>query len=168
MTIALTPTGWQSLLGGALPPAYASGTLGDNLATTKILNGVATSSLKGASFCVGYGSNASEMTSAMRLRPVATVGSPMGSCAPALPADPKMRADCVFNWAESTYAGFFAPSGTASQTASSFYLRFYAATNAYLGMNADSTRLYYLGNLSNNNLLDLGDSAQWFAAAACR
>jgi alpha-tubulin suppressor-like RCC1 family protein len=71
----LTATGWQLVVNGQLIP-YASGVLGDLLAAQKILDGIDTSKLKGAEFCIGYGTSAAEMTSAGRMRSVATIPDP--------------------------------------------------------------------------------------------
>jgi hypothetical protein len=70
--IQLTPTGWQTVVNGQLIP-YASGVLGDQLATQTILNGTDTTTLKGAEFCVGYGTNAQDMINNGNIRAVATI-----------------------------------------------------------------------------------------------
>jgi alpha-tubulin suppressor-like RCC1 family protein len=68
----LTPTGWQPVANGQLIP-YASGVLGDQLSAQTILNGTDTTNLKGAQFCLGYGTSAEEMAAAGRIRTVATI-----------------------------------------------------------------------------------------------
>jgi alpha-tubulin suppressor-like RCC1 family protein len=68
----LTPSGWQLVVNGQLIP-YASGVLNDLLATQKILDGIDTTNLKGAVFCLGYGTSAPEMTASGRMRAVATI-----------------------------------------------------------------------------------------------
>jgi len=70
--IQLTPTGWQTVVNGQLIP-YASGVLGDQLAAQTILNGTDTSNLKGAEFCVGYGTSAEDMVNNGNIRAVATI-----------------------------------------------------------------------------------------------
>ncbi len=70
--IQLTSTGWQQVIGGQLIP-LASGVLGDLLAAQTILNGQDTTSLKGAQFCVGYGTSATEMVATGKMRVVATI-----------------------------------------------------------------------------------------------
>ena len=79
--IQLTPTGWQPVTNGQLLP-YSSGVLGDQLAAQTILNGTDTSTLKGAEFCVGYGSTAQDMVSNGNIRAVATIpgGTASTSC----------------------------------------------------------------------------------------
>lgn len=54
---------------------YASGVLGDSIATQNILNNTDTSSLAGAQICVGYGTSASEMIDGARMQVIATVDS---------------------------------------------------------------------------------------------
>jgi alpha-tubulin suppressor-like RCC1 family protein len=70
--IQLTPSGWQTVVSGQLIP-YASGVLGDQLAAQTILNGVDTTNLKGAEFCVGYGTSAQNMIDNGNIRAVATI-----------------------------------------------------------------------------------------------
>ena len=73
--IQLTAMGWQPVSNGQLI-AYASGILGDQLGAQTILDAVDTTNLKGAEFCVGYGTTAEEMTAAARMRAVATIPDP--------------------------------------------------------------------------------------------
>jgi alpha-tubulin suppressor-like RCC1 family protein len=68
----LTPAGWQLVVNGQLIP-YASGVLNDLLATQMILDRIDTTNLKGAVFCLGYGTSAPEMTASGRMRAVATI-----------------------------------------------------------------------------------------------
>jgi alpha-tubulin suppressor-like RCC1 family protein len=70
--VQLTPTGWQTVVNGQLLP-YASGVLGDQLAAQTILNNVDTTNLKGAEFCVGYGTSAEDMVNNGNIRAVATI-----------------------------------------------------------------------------------------------
>jgi alpha-tubulin suppressor-like RCC1 family protein len=79
--IQLTATGWQTVTNGQLIP-YASGVLGDQLAAQTILNNTDTSGLKGAEFCVGYGSSAQDMVTNGNFRVVASIpgAAPGGSC----------------------------------------------------------------------------------------
>ena len=70
--VNLTATGWQPAVTGQLIP-YAGGVLGDQLSAQTILDGVDTTNLKGAQFCVGYGTSAEEMTATGRIRVVASI-----------------------------------------------------------------------------------------------
>jgi hypothetical protein len=79
--IQLTPAGWQTVVNGQLIP-YASGVLGDQLAAQTILNGTDTTNLKGAEFCVGYGTSAQDMVNNGNIRAVANIpgASTTASC----------------------------------------------------------------------------------------
>ena len=79
--LQLTPTGWQTVTNGQLL-AYSSGVLGDQLAAQTILNNTDTSTLKGAEFCVGYGTSAADMLGSGNIRSVATIpgGAASTSC----------------------------------------------------------------------------------------
>jgi alpha-tubulin suppressor-like RCC1 family protein len=81
--IQLTSSGWQPVVNGQLIP-YASGVLGDQVAAQTILNGIDTTNLKGAQFCLGYGVNADQMIAAGTMRVVATIPDPnaTGAAAP--------------------------------------------------------------------------------------
>jgi hypothetical protein len=80
-----TASGWQMVVNGQLVP-YTTGVLGDETAAQNILDTTDVNSLKGAEFCVGYGTSAAEMTASGRMVPVATVpdpsatGASAGSC----------------------------------------------------------------------------------------
>ena len=73
--------------------------------------------------------------------------------------------DCLFNWAEVSYPNWFAPAGAATAQLPPYTYRFYSRTNAYLGTGND--RLYYLGPLSDNSLLDVGPLSPWLTTAGC-
>lgn len=83
--VQLTASGWQPVVNGQLLP-YATGVLGEQLAAQSILNGADTASLRGAEFCLGYGTSAGEMVASARMRPVLTIPDPnsaggaSGSC----------------------------------------------------------------------------------------
>jgi alpha-tubulin suppressor-like RCC1 family protein len=70
--IQLTSSGWQPVVNGQLI-AYASGVLGDQLAAQTILSNTDTTDLKGAQFCVGYGTSAEEMAAAGRMKTIVTI-----------------------------------------------------------------------------------------------
>jgi len=70
--IQLTSSGWQPVVNGQLL-SYAEGVLGGLLAAQSILNNVNTTTMPGAQFCLGYGTSATEMTAAGRMRTVATI-----------------------------------------------------------------------------------------------
>jgi alpha-tubulin suppressor-like RCC1 family protein len=70
--LQLTPTGWQTVTNGQLL-SYSSGVLGDQLAAQTILANTDTTTLKGAEFCVGYGTSAQDMLGSGNIRAVATI-----------------------------------------------------------------------------------------------
>jgi hypothetical protein len=61
--VQLTNSGWQQVVNGQLLP-YSQGVLGDQLAAQTILNNTDTTGLKGAQFCLGYGTGATGSASA--------------------------------------------------------------------------------------------------------
>ncbi len=70
--VQLTASGWQLVVNGQLIP-YASGVLGDQLASQTILNGTDTTNLIGAQFCVGYGTDATDMIAAGNVQLIETI-----------------------------------------------------------------------------------------------
>jgi hypothetical protein len=82
------------------------------------------------------------------------------------PTGTRREADAIFHWAEQTYPGWFMPAGVASQSASGYWLRYYAASGSYLGVNTSGTpHLFYLGPLSNGAIFDLGLLSSWLGSA---
>lgn len=79
---------------------------------------------------------------------------------------PGSQSDCLFNWAEKTYPTLFAPAA-ASNTLTPYYYRYYPQTLAYLATSATDNHVYYLGTISNNTVLDVGDLPTWQTAAGC-
>jgi hypothetical protein len=81
--VQLTPTGWQPVVNGQLIP-YASGVLGDQLAAQTILSNASTADLLGSQFCVGYGTDATEMIAAGKMHLVAIIPDPNASATASL------------------------------------------------------------------------------------
>lgn len=75
------------------------------------------------------------------------------------------RSDCLFNWAEANYPQLFSPAGSASQTSSPYYYRYYQHTNSYVGVSSANDHVYYLG--PDGNLQDVGQFSTWLTAAGC-
>lgn len=75
----------------------------------------------------------------------------------------QQQSDCLFNWAETGFPDFFAPH-VQSQSAGPYYYRFYPP-GSYLAI--ASNQLLYLGPLSNNTVLQLGDVVTWYARSGC-
>lgn len=83
-------------------------------------------------------------------------------------ADADRLADCLFGWAESQYAAFFAPRGAQSASLGPYRYRYYGTSKAYLGVSSTDGNLYYLGPVTANALSSLGPAATWYATATCR
>ena len=85
MLVQLTSTGWQLVVNGQLIP-YASGVLGDQLAAQTILSNTDTATLKGAQFCLGYGTSAGDMIASGKIQLIGTIpnssstSTAMGTC----------------------------------------------------------------------------------------
>ncbi len=84
------------------------------------------------------------------------------------PATFASSSDCLFIWAERTYAAFFAPAGAATVKLAQYYYRYYAQSQAYLGTSSENNHVYYFGPLSGNSLFDLGNLSDWLTTAGCR
>lgn len=75
--------------------------------------------------------------------------------------------DCLFDWAELTYPQFFAPAGAASATYAPYYYRYYPGTGNYLATSSADNRIWVLGLISGNNLLDVGPITDFLSTAGC-
>lgn len=78
------------------------------------------------------------------------------------------QTDCVFSWAERTYAELFVPAGATSKTLDKYYYRYYATTNSYIARDLVGDSLLYLGPLSGNQVLDVGALSGWVTQAGCQ
>ena len=78
------------------------------------------------------------------------------------------QSTCLFNWAGSTFPGFFSPAGAIAGTLLSYYFMYYPATNSFLATSSADYHLYYLGPLTNNTVFDLGVFSGWVAIAGCQ
>lgn len=76
-------------------------------------------------------------------------------------------ADCLFNWAERTYAQFFAPAGVTSQTSAPYYYRYYSGTANYLATSSANNHIWVLGPSFGNGPLDVGSITSYLTAAGC-
>lgn len=72
-------------------------------------------------------------------------------------------ANCLLDWAQRNYSKLF-PSAAPSQVDSPYLYRHYARTNAYLGISAADSNVYYL---ANGQLQNFGPASAWFATAGC-
>ncbi len=87
-----------------------------------------------------------------------------GTVTAVLPSNP---ADCLFNWAEQTFAAFFAPAGAASTNLSPFYYRFYAGTSTYLAVSSADNAVWAMGPATGGRASKIGPTADLLAAAGC-
>ena len=76
-------------------------------------------------------------------------------------------ADCLFNWAESSYPDFFAPAKVASATAAPYYYRYYSGTATYLATSSFDNHVWALGPITGNKALDVGQVSSILTAAGC-
>ncbi|MBF0573402.1 MAG: hypothetical protein HQK69_06535 [Desulfamplus sp.] len=71
--------------------------------------------------------------------------------------------DRIFNWLEAKFPDIINPSGASSQTLSGYYYRYYIGTGAYIA--EKDGQLYYLGEVSNWEVLNVGTVTQLLAMA---
>lgn len=99
-----------------------------------------------------------------------TTGIPAGAppVAPQVPTPSAQfltRANCVFDWAETTYASVFAPAGATTQTWQEFVYRAYPGTKYYLGVSTKDEHVYTM--LDGASLRDEGALTVWATKAGC-
>lgn len=80
---------------------------------------------------------------------------------------PQSNLECLFNWAERNYQELFTPSPLTTSTYGPYEYKYYSATNSYLGTSQNDQHLYYLGPLSNNEIIDVGPLATWLSTSNC-
>lgn len=79
-------------------------------------------------------------------------------------ATTQQSSDCLFDWAETSFPEYFAPR-TQSQSAAPYYGRVYPPSTI---LAIAFGRLYYLGPVSGNTVLDLGEVLSWYATSGCQ
>ncbi len=72
-------------------------------------------------------------------------------------------AECLFTWVERALPQFV-PTSPSTELFGAYQYRHYPAANAYLGIGADSGRVFYLGAAG---LVDLGSAFERFSQASC-
>lgn len=77
---------------------------------------------------------------------------------------PTSDADRVFNWAEATYAAFFAPAKAATAQAAGYTYRYYSGTGNLLAVKDNKLWLY--GPATQNQVIDGGLLSGWVSLAA--
>ncbi len=73
---------------------------------------------------------------------------------------------CLFNWAQTIYPSLFSPASASLQNFLSYTYRYYANTNAYVGVSSTDNHVYYLG--PDNILRDEGPVAGWLNLSNCQ
>jgi hypothetical protein len=76
--------------------------------------------------------------------------------------------DCIFGWAERNFPQFFAPTGPASQTAETYYFRYYSGKGNFLATNSADNHLWALGVATAGQALDLGPLPPFLLTAGCQ
>lgn len=79
-------------------------------------------------------------------------------------ATTQQSSDCLFDWAETSFPEYFAPR-TQSQSAAPYYGRVYPPSTI---LAIAFGKLYYLGPVSSNTILDLGDVLSWYTTSGCQ
>jgi len=72
--------------------------------------------------------------------------------------------DCLFNWAQTHYAGLFSPAAN-SQFYGQYYYRQYPANNTYLGVSSEDNHVYYM---ASGVMQDEGLASSWYTATGCK
>lgn len=79
----------------------------------------------------------------------------------------RRASDCLFDWAQLNYQNLFAPTERSSEIFSPYYFRHFRQSAAYLATSIDDRHVYYLGPLSNSQILDVGPMDTWLATSSC-
>lgn len=72
--------------------------------------------------------------------------------------------DCLFDWAEKNYNGYFAPAAV-SQFFGPYFYRYYSAIDSYLGISSEDNKLYFL---DRGVMYDEGLASSWYTTTGCR
>ncbi len=75
--------------------------------------------------------------------------------------------ECFLAWAEGKYPDLFAPSGAATEVSSFYSYRYYAKTEAYLGISSTDNHVYYMKK-ADGVLQDEGPLSNWLPVSGCR
>lgn len=74
--------------------------------------------------------------------------------------------ECLFNWAQTFYPQLFSPAVIGLQQSSPYLYRYYATTNAYLGVSTADNHVYYL-ETNQTVPKDMGDISSLMKEAGC-
>ena len=83
------------------------------------------------------------------------------------PTSTQASSDCIFRWAEGSFAQYFAPAGAVSQTALPYYYRYYLGTQNYLATKLVDQRLYAAGLSTAGTIVDLGPISGLLSTSGC-
>jgi len=72
--------------------------------------------------------------------------------------------DRLFNYLEQSFPEYIAPAGSVTGLIDGYQYRYYPGTNAYVGSRAGE--IYYLGPISDNEILDIGTFVDWYRQVA--
>ena len=75
--------------------------------------------------------------------------------------------DCIFNWAEKSFAQFFSPAGMADVIVAPYTFRHYTDTNNYVGVSSADNNVYVLGTVFGG-LVKAGTVADFIGFAGCQ
>lgn len=81
------------------------------------------------------------------------------------PLNSQQPINCFFNWAETAYTGLLSPAGGVTQSSPPYTFRYYANTNAYLGVSSVDNNVYYMD--PNGILQNVGPFSGWLATSGC-
>lgn len=72
--------------------------------------------------------------------------------------------ECLFNWAQGNYPTLFAPAATTG-VSGNYVFRYFAGTNAYLGIDVTDQNVYYLP--AGGAIQNVGAKATWLTTSSC-
>jgi len=103
-------------------------------------------------------------THSMTTTPFLVQYTPVTPPSGTIPTSSTGDSDRIFNYLESIYPQYLAPTKAVSTTISGYYCRYYSTTKSYIA--TSNGELYYLGPASGNAVLDLGKVADMLATAS--
>lgn len=90
-----------------------------------------------------------------------------GCVATTAPVSLESTADCLFDWVEQVYSGYFPAAGKLAATHAPYYYRYYPSTRNYLGVSSDDQHIWVIGDSFGGRLLDVGPVANYTSSAGC-
>jgi sugar lactone lactonase YvrE len=77
------------------------------------------------------------------------------------------RSDCIFNWAEQTYAQYFSPAGATDATYAPYAYRYYSGTGNYLAISSSDNNIYILGPSFGSTPQAVGPITSFLSQSGC-